>query len=222
MVTRHEHSRNDEVPCPACGAMIRSRAGQRVQCPRCREIVVIKSPSTPAAKSNGATGKPLSLLAGRVKALEDRIAEIEKAIAVSPPSIPSPEAENGQKFPRELPSEPEESEDLKDSATGEERSLVAHLKACRTRAIRLRVAEGSELAAARAADLKRAFESAGWTVAGPEPVPYPGKGLFFAVGAIPMSPEAAETHVALTGAGLDLISRLALDLGPDDSELIVA
>src|SRR5438552_9641236 len=86
---------NSESVCPACGATIRSPASsrrRRVQCPKCREVVIIGEsveaqpamPPPPAPPSAGAAAPERERNSerdrNRLEALEARVSALEEML----------------------------------------------------------------------------------------------------------------------------------------------
>jgi len=89
---------------------------------------------------------------------------------------------------------------------------LGHLK---TQGIEIRTPAGDNYARARAEWFKSVFESAGWTVRGPEEVTLraAAAGLSLAVPDLPVPKDAAATYFALKAAGFEPIQVLDAALG---------
>src|SRR5579871_5070503 len=106
MVKRQLSLETDETVCPACGAGIKAPSStrrRRVQCPKCREVVVIEGTAEkemettlPAADvSNGMAEmhRRVESLEARVKVLEANVVAAPPTAAASPPPQPTAAAE---------------------------------------------------------------------------------------------------------------------------------
>ncbi len=95
------------------------------------------------------------------------------------------------------------------------RVLFHNLEQVKTQAIEIRTPAGDHYARARAEWFKTIFESAGWTVHGPEEVTAraAAAGMSLAVPDLPVPKDAAATYFALKAAGFELIQVLDAGLG---------
>ena len=85
--------------------------------------------------------------------------------------------------------------------------------------ITIQLASNEPRAFARATSLKEVFDRAMWTVVGPgEVVPRNAeRGLFLAVGSLPLPPAAAAAYFAMTTSGFTIQSFLDPKLGNDET-----
>ncbi len=202
---------NREVVCPSCGAEIMvqpSQRSRRVQCPKCREVVVIptaqdaenrtkeKTAPAPAPETSGERA--------RIEALEARVAALETALTAAPAAKPVEErvVENKKLQWIAVATKPDE------FFSPERGNALAHnLGTVSLREITIRTPAGDTVAIGHALWFKEVFERAGWSVHGPEDaVPDAvGVSLTLAVTELPVAKEAAETYLALRAAGFEPI-----------------
>ncbi len=220
MVKTYSPPEHGHVVCPSCGAEIRAPSAsrsRRVQCPKCREVVVLEPPPSPpspkpaindrfSAKSETARTRSedqsLETLAARVAALEATVAAL---LAASPPA-----AEPAGKNKKLLWVATDAADPLHPSVPERELALAHNLGALSVRGILLRAPAGDIIAAERAANLKGIFEQVGWSVTGPEyALPEAaGPSLALGVPSLPVGRDAAETYLALKAAGFDPVAVL--------------
>lgn len=203
---------SSEVICPSCGAGIKapsSARSRRVQCPKCREIVVIETlPEPKPAKKDRAAVAPDTAK----DALEARVAALEAAVAALIAASPVAERANEKK---KLQWATADAADPLQAFTPERDRVLAHnLGTVKMREIIIRVPAGDRVAAERAVCFKEIFERAGWTVRGPEDIATDETGPSLALGVpeLPVGKEAAETYLALKAAGFDPVPVLDSDL----------
>ncbi|MDP9292041.1 MAG: hypothetical protein M3O82_06745 [Verrucomicrobiota bacterium] len=191
---------------------------RRVQCPRCREIIVLEKPADPVPQP---TEKAAAILdenarqQARIDALEARVAMLENALARSARPNERPGSRTQLKwFGAEKP--PDFSPEQADALRHNLRTIPAHR-------ISILSPEGDAAARLRAEWLKEVFECAHWSVLRPEKVvlPTPGSGLSFA-SRLPVSPEVAATYFAMCASGFDLVTQFDPDLNEAEPRLIVA
>ena len=214
-----------ETPCPACGAAIGTASigrRRRVQCPKCREVVEIKKPQRPpeiVAVPDAETTVPLA----KIEALEARISALEEAVTAAAPvqpieiTIQQPE----RRWKWIAHSEAHEAERL---PTNVEEVFLHNLRNYDGHTLTIRASAENPLALARATALKKIFERAQWTIEGPLHIAARNteKGLFLAVGGLPLPPAAAATYFAMTASGFAVQSFLDPKLAGDETVLIVA
>ena len=210
MVKTHVPPEAGEMACPACGAGIRATPSprrRRVQCPKCREVVVLESappkesqPSSPPAESAEAaeTRRRVALLEARVEALEAALRESAAAAARNQASNPAERKLSWITSP--LGQAP-------DFSAEQGRALFHNLAGVRTQAITIRTPAGNPGARTRAEWFKSIFERAGWTVQGPEEITPDATtpGLALSVPELPVPKDAAATYLALKAAGFEPI-----------------
>ena len=217
MVKTYIPTESRELTCPACGAGIKAPASarsRRVQCPHCREVVVLENlaktetsqlpldATKPTADSarNAADAARIAALEARIAALEASVANHEAALAAQPPATSGDAAPAARKKLRWVASAGDAARDF-----SPERALaLAHnLTTARPREITIRTPAGDRIAGERAAWFKAVFERAGWTVCGPQDFAPAAAdtALTLAVPELPVAQEAAETYLALKAAG---------------------
>jgi hypothetical protein len=211
MVKRHIPLETGETVCPACGAGIRvtpSARRRRVQCPKCREVVLLEDASVPEsdlppspapappAALNVETLKRVELLEARVEALEITLRE---AMAARPPAPSEPQRK--LLWVTTIPGRAPE------FSPEQERALLHNLSGVRSQAMTIRTPADDPMALARAEWFKSIFERAGWAVRGPEEIaPGPAtSSLKLAVPELPVAKEAAAMYLALKAAGFEPI-----------------
>ncbi len=250
---------NTETICPACGAAIKAPQSirrRRVQCPKCREVVIIDSTqakdtetdhpseSAPVPSPRAAEDRMrIEQLEARVAALEaalrDSMASLRESMAASrqtvaalrdsveaskqqpvlapmTPAVPIAAAPNS-----ETPSDrmmrwaPPETGEPAIFSNEQGRVLFHNLELVKTQAIEIRTPVGDHYARSRAEWFKAIFESAGWTVHGPEEVTAraAAAGLSLAVPDLPVPKDAAATYFALKAAGFEPTQVLDAALG---------
>ena len=209
------HDQN-EATCPSCGASIRAPASprsRRVQCPKCREVVVIESrvaKGTAGADARPASEKQTATEGPRIAALEARVAAVEAALirarAGSTAEEPVPDAgvvAAAKKLlwvgivPGQAP-----------KFSSEQGQALAHnLGTVAAQAITIRIPSGDPVAREHAEWFGGIFRRAGWTVRGPEEIApeTAGRILALAVPELPVAEDAAKTYLALRAAGFEPI-----------------
>jgi hypothetical protein len=221
-----------ESRCPACGATINISGmtrRRRVQCPKCREVVELKTPGV-AAEAYVETSATTETLHAELRArldrlddLEARVAALEKALApmtsVRFRAIDAPHPPRHWKWVAPSMSHA-------DAAFPEEiaDALLHNLGNFDPQVLTIQATAGDQRARERAAKLKALFERAHWTVRGPREISGRGSetGLFLAVRGMPLASEAAAIYFALTASGFQLNSLLDPSLERDETVLIVA
>jgi ribosomal protein S27E len=200
-----------EVICPSCGAGIKtppSQRSRRVRCPKCREVVVIESlaetdveeKQSPAATSQAAADAASDR--SRIEALEARVTALEVAQAGVTAAKPGAERIIEKKKLWWV-----ETDRAQAFSPEHGRALAHNLGNVKAGEITIRTPTEDRIALEHAVWFKEIFESAGWTVHGPEEI-FPGiarKGLELAVPELPVAHEAAETYLALKAAGFEAI-----------------
>jgi hypothetical protein len=217
-----------ETACPSCGAVIKmppSAKRRRVQCPKCREVVSLDGTdavqpelvSEPARAPEPAAAEVRSEERRRIEVLEARVQALEAAVRALMEAGPAPSPGAAERKPQWLSAAPRSAPDF---SPEQGRVLCHNLGHVRTQAIEIRTPAGDNFARARAEWFKSIFESAGWTVHGPEEVaPRSGAaGLSLGVPELPVAKEAAATYFALKAAGFEAIpildDRLRVDKSP--------
>ncbi len=180
--------------CPACGKAQRVPRGgpaARVQCGHCLEKIALPAAVPPPASAD------LAALQARVEALEREVADLREG---RPPPPPETEKKAALSMPP--------------------RSFAESLRRCR--AGRLTICFPEEEPADRAAALKicALFTEAAWEVSGPLPT-VSKRGTTLAVGALPMTPAAADLFMALGTLGVEVDSVLDQNLAADEARLVV-
>ena len=210
------HDQN-EATCPSCGASIRAPASprsRRVQCPKCREVIVIESrvakgtagpDARPASEKQTATEDPrIAALEARVAALETALVQVPAAGTAEEPRIPNSGVVAAVKkllwvgiVPGQAP---------KFSAE-QGQALANNLGTVAVQAITIRVPSRDPVAREHAEWFGGIFRRAGWTVRGPEEIApeTAGRILSLAVPELPVAEDAAKTYLALRAAGFEPI-----------------
>ncbi|MGV3532143.1 MAG: hypothetical protein ACO1QR_07210 [Chthoniobacteraceae bacterium] len=231
MSTRRTPTRSSVAQCPICATQITlagSRARQKVQCPKCRQIIELEKAApeeAPAAAEPGRStptviipAEPAILGANddRVAALERRIVELERTLAQLVAAPPAPEAGRKVKWIA--------GETLPDYSPVQADVLGHNLRTIRSHAIRIQFPCGDQTARTRAEWFGDIFSRAEWRVRGPEDT-QPGRitasGLALAT-CLPVSPEAAATYLAIRAAGFPLATVYDQNLRASEERLIVA
>jgi hypothetical protein len=209
--------------CPACGARIKAGASprnKRVQCPKCREIVVLETPAakvSPAVTSAPGSNDTVAQQQSRIEALEARVAMLEKAVA----DATRAGAEKSEtSILRWLPSQPapEFSPEQADALRHNLSIMPAHR-------ITIQFPSGNAPARERAEWFKGVFERARWSVRGPEiaaAVSTNAQRELSLATCLPVSAEVAATYLALRAAGFQPISEFDPQLNEAEERLIVA
>ena len=211
MVKRSIPLEIDETVCPACGGAIRatpSARRRRVQCPKCREVVLHREfrgtepeailPRPEQTAANAETRNRLVLLEARVEALEAALRDSMVAAARAPESSP---VERKLVWITTTPGQ------APDFSPEQSRALFHNLGGVRSQAITIRFPAGDSAAQAHAEWFKAIFERAAWTVLGPEEITpdITASGLSLAVPELPVAKDAAATYLALKAAGFEPI-----------------
>jgi hypothetical protein len=216
--------------CPSCGATFSIASlgkRRRVQCPKCREVVVLdrKAP-VDLLESHKAEVSALRAEIERLSALEIRVAALETALGLR---IEAPPEEI------EIPTQPmhlrwlhRDHTDVEDADfsldPAREEILQHNLRQSPGKMISIRSAVGDPIARQLAEQFKAVFERSSWRVVGVDEmvVPLAHHGLALAGGSLPTPPDLASAYMAFTAAGFDLVPRLDPSLEPNDAVLIVA
>lgn len=226
MVKTYVPPERSDVVCPSCGAAIKAPASprsRRVQCPKCREVVVIENQPAPPAPTKERAPVPPETAKDRAEAghLEARLAALEATVAALIAASPVPDRANERKKLMWAPAA--EGDPLQVFQTERNLALANNLGTAKPREIIIRAPEGDRVAADRARSFREIFERAGWTVRGPEGVnPDTASGsLALGVPELPVGKEAAETYLALKAAGFEPVPILdsALKGVPDATVL---
>lgn len=199
-----------EVICPSCGGGIKAPASsrsRRIQCPHCREVVVIEKHAgeeNTVPERNSAAAKSASERS-RIEALEARVATLEAALAgIHATDSGGAVRGLGRKKLQWIAGAADPSQEFSPERG---RALAHNLGIVRTQEITIRTPAGDRVAGEHAAWFKEIFERAGWTVRGPEDIAPAAAGvaLALAVPELPVAREAAETYLALKAAGFEPI-----------------
>ena len=196
---------NREAICPACGAGIKSppsARSRRIQCPHCREVVMIES-RTAAETATPERASAVSAATNersRIEALEARVAALEAALNAPPAENPGNERGTEKKKLQWVAGAADPAHEFSPERG---RALAHNLSTVGKCGIAIRTPAGDRIAGERAAWFKAVFERAGWTVHGPEEIApnTAGMALSLAVPELPVAQEAAETYLALKAAG---------------------
>ena len=205
--------------CPACGAQIKAGASprnKRVQCPKCREIVVLETPSAkapPAPVANDTVAQQQN----RIDALEARVAMLEKAVADATRAA----AEKSETpILRWVPSQP-----ASEFSPEQADALRHNLSIMPAHRITIQFPSGNAPARERAEWFKGVFERARWSVRGPEiaaAVSTNAQRELSLATCLPVSAEVAATYLALRAAGFQPVSEFDPQLNEAEERLIVA
>jgi hypothetical protein len=215
-----------DVVCPSCGAAIKAPASprsRRVQCPKCREVVVIENlPAPPPEKKERTPAPPETVKeSGRSDSLEARVAALEATVAALIVATPVSERPNEKK--KLMWATAHQADPLQVFQSERNQALANNLGTAKPREIIIRAPAGDQVATERAVCFKEIFERAGWTVRGPEDVQQGEAGIALTLGVpeLPVGKEAAETYLALKAAGFEPIPVLdsALRGGTDATVL---
>ena len=212
MVTTYIPLDQREAVCPACGASIKappSSRSRRVQCPKCREVIVLESrvgkgaaatAPRPAEENQAAEDR------GRIAALEGKVAALEATMeaALARANV-ARAAENPAGTPVKLQWVASIQGRGPDFSAMQGHALVHNLGAVAAQEITIRIPLGDAVASEQAAWFKAVFHRAGWTVRGPvEIAPEDaGRVLSLAVPELPVAEDAAKTYIALRAAGFE-------------------
>lgn len=219
--------------CPACGAAFAPTLGARrkkVQCPKCREIVVLKAPAPVAlAASEPAPGiaaelAELRALANRLETLPSRVELLEKQLEWLMDNRPAAEASllrPGQKL-RWLRSAPIAWSGEGEPLPGLQGEIVLHnARALRSGALTV-FAAATDMRARRYAErLKELFCQAGWIVHGVhEKLLAPGQhGLALLTSVCQAPPGFVAASMCLTAAACPIFC--GFDASVPDHEVVL-
>ena len=218
-----------ETPCLACGAPISTASigrRQRVQCPKCREVVELRPAEKPAPKLAALPPAPVEearVSQAKIAALEARIAALEAitkvALPLQPIEIVIQRPERKWKWLA-----PTAAHDADKLPTNVAEVLLQNLANYDGNTIAIQLASTDARALAQAMGLKEIFDRAQWTVVGPGIViPRNSEtGLFLAVGSLPLPPAATAAYFAMTTSGFAIQSFLDPKLRNEETVLIVA
>ena len=234
MVKRPVPLEAGETVCPSCGAGIKaipSAKRRRVQCPKCREVVVLesdarkesetespspptKSTDTSAASATEAAAAAAAEARDRIDLLESRVELLEAALAGA---MAAAHAANLPSIQRKLMWITTASGQSPAYSDEQDRALTYNLAGVRAQTIKIQTPPGDAGAWAHAEWFKAIFERAGWTVHGPEEMlPHtPISGLTLAIPDLPVSKDTAETYLAMKAAGFE--PNAILDPSPRDA-----
>ena len=190
-----------DVTCTMCGVAFKSpnsARNRRIACQNCRESVLFDAPSEPApAKKGRAPVAPEPEPdRSRTEGLEARVAALIVAGSA---------AERAAETKR-LQWAATATADPSEAFSPERGRLLAHnLGTAKAREITFRIFADDPFSGGHAESLMKIFESAGWTVHGPEDAAPEAKRKLLVLGVprLPVGKEAAETYLALKAAGFD-------------------
>jgi len=182
-----------------------SPRSRRVQCPKCREVVVIETLAepTPVKKERPAPAPDAAKERSRTDSLEARVAALETAVAALIAACPVAERTIEKK--KLLWVTADVADPMRAFIPERDQALAHNLGNVMTREIIIRTPAGDRVAGDRAVCFKEIFERAGWTVRGPENIAPDAAGISLALGVpkLPVGKEAAETYLALKAAGFE-------------------
>lgn len=207
--------------CPACGAKIKASPAarnRRVQCPKCREIVVLEMPAAknaPAVTVPQPASDTATEQQRRIESLEARVAALEKALADATRTIgENIKAPMTQWQPGESPPE---------FSTAQAELLRDHLRIIQPHRITIQFPSDNAPARERAEWFRDVFERARWRVSGPETARVVSAKRELALAScLPVSAEVAATYQALRAAGFQPVAEFDPDLNETEERLIVA
>ena len=193
MVKNYIPPESREVICPSCGGSFKAAPTartRRIQCPHCREVVVIENRAEPETAARSAADP------ARLDALEARVAALEAALEGRAGAGDAEQPGKLEWFSAAQDRGP-------DYSAGQEKVLVDNLRAVRGQQITIRSCMENDADRAHAEWFRKVFELAGWTVAGPERIPRSASVhvLTLAVPELPVARDAAKTYLALKAAG---------------------
>lgn len=208
MVTTYTPPDQAETLCPACGGAIKappSPRNRRVQCPKCREVVVIESRTARAAAAaevQPPVEKQSDEQRNRIVALEARVAALEAALVRILAGSATGGGGAAEKKLLWVGSGPGRVLEFS-AAQGE--ALVHNLGTVAPQEINIRIPAGDAVAGERALWFQAIFVRAGWTVRGPEEIAPENvsRVLSLAVPELPVAEEAAKTYLALRASGFE-------------------
>jgi predicted RNA-binding Zn-ribbon protein involved in translation (DUF1610 family) len=223
MVKRSAPLEAGETVCPSCGAGIKaipSAKRRRVQCPKCREVVVLESDSRkeietdlPLSPKPDTTNPANTEARERIDLLESRVELLEAALAGA---MAAAHTANLPSIQRKLMWITTGTGQSPAYSSEQDRALTYNLAGVRSQTIQIRTPAGDPDARAHAEWFKAIFERAGWIVEGPEEIlPHtPISGLTLAIPDLPVSKDTAETYLAMKAAGFE--TNAILDPTPRD------
>ena len=208
MVTTYTPPDQAETSCPACGGWIKappSPRNRRVQCPKCREVVIIESRvarSATAMEEQPPVERQSDEQRNRVVALEERVAALEAALVRV---LAGGAAGVGGAGVRKLLWVANGPGRVQEYSEAQGEALVHNLGTVAPQEITLRIPAGDVVAGERALWFQAIFLRAGWTVHGPEKIApeNAGRVLSLAVPELPVAEEAAKTYLALRASGFE-------------------
>ena len=226
MVKTYVSPDHSEVVCPSCGAAIKAPSSQRsrrVQCPKCREVVVIETlpEPKPAKKERPSESPGTAKERSHSETLDARVAALEAAVAAL--LVAGPAAERGGDRKKLIWATGDAADPLHAFVPDRDFALAHNLGTMKAREIIIRTPAGDPVSADRAICFTAIFERAGWTVRGPEDAAPDavGTSLVLGVPALPVGKEAAETYLALKAAGFDPVPVLDSKLrGSDETTML--
>ncbi len=218
MVTTYTPPDQNETLCPSCGASIKappSPRNRRVQCPKCREVIVIESRAARAALAAEVlpqADRQSDEHRNRVGALEERVAALEAALVKILAAGNSGAGSAGEKKLLWVGSG---SGRVPDFSAAQGEALVHNLGTVAVQEISIRVPAGDPVAGERAIWFQAIFLRAGWKVRGPEEIApeTAGRVLSLAVPELPVAEDAAKTYLALRASGFEPVPVLDPDSG---------
>lgn len=217
MVKTYSPPEHAETQCPVCGGAIKappSPRNRRVQCPKCREVVVIESRAGKAVAALEAQSS-VKMHSGeersRVAGLEERVAALEAALVRM---VAGSITGGGSAGERKLLWVGHEPGGVQEFSAAQGEALVHNLGTVAPQEITIRIAAGDALAGERALWFQAIFLRAGWKVRGPEQIAPEnvGRVLSLAVPELPVAEEVAKTYLALRASGFEPVP--VLDSAP--------
>lgn len=228
MPSRPSGTPSSEIECPSCSATFSIAAvgkRRRVQCPKCREIVVLDKKA--AVEEPEALKSEISALRAeveRLSTLETRVAALERELGLRVEAQPEVSENPGPPVHLRWISRNEAVQTDSSLDPKREEILQYNLQQSPGKMIAIRSAAGDPMARQLAERFKAVFERSSWRVVGVDEmvVPMAQHGLALAGGALPTPPDLASAYIAFTAAGFDLVPRLDPTLDANDAVLIVA
>ncbi len=234
--------KNQDGSCPACGAPLTQCEGRRskkVQCPKCRKIIILGGKDPMEAPGPGFevfVTRELAELKARLAQLaplQNRIAEIERELArarlTAPAPPPSPDVRPSRPSQRsidvlEVVAAPKPSPLIADAEYGlspeTETRLEASLHPPGGSPIDFLFAEENSAAESAATRLRKIFSHAGWVTQEPRATGHLMAGLALAAGTGRLSAQVAAIHRAFAGGGVVLAFQI--DPGIADDRLVLS
>jgi hypothetical protein len=217
-----------EAHCPNCqAAFVTTPMGRRkkIQCPKCREVILLTQPPEPGAIRLPTVEEfeELKHRVARHEALIEKLLAREVRTAEAP--IAGPPGGDSLLCPGTSLRWLRRAEDPAGSADvdAEQQAVLLHnLRAMGQREVVMRSTHEDAAAWRLGERLSELFREAGWNVEGPDQAPERAhdRGLVLAAGDCPLPKAASATYMALKASGFPITSRLDADLRPDQAVLI--